>query len=470
MTEAPPVVRFAPSPTGFLHVGSAQSALFNWLFARHTAGRFLLRIEDTDTERNRPELTDNILEMLEWLGLHWDGEPVHQSDRGERHRGGALDLMEHGAAYACDCTADDVATRTRAAAGKPGYDGYCRHRGLELSPGRALRFRSPTDGVTAWDDVVRGTVSFENASIEDFVLLRSDGRPTFLLANVVDDADMAISHVIRGEDHVNGTPKYLCLRSALGLSDPPTFAHLPLLVNESRKKLSKRRDDVSVADYQTAGYLPEAMVNYLSLLGWGPPDGVEVRPITEIVELFELQDVNAAPAFFDRKKLDHVNGEWIRALPAADFVARAEPFLTAGQPAVEALRSLAPLVQERVRVLTEVESYIDFLYLAEPVIDPTSWEKAMTRGRNVEAMLDAVTVAFQRCTWTAAEIRGAMEAAAVTAGLTNAEGNPQLSKAQTPVRVAVTGRSVGPPLFEALEQLGRERTLARLGAARRRLS
>lgn len=469
MSEPAPVLRFAPSPTGFLHVGSAQSALFNWLFARHTGGRFLLRIEDTDTERNRPELTDNILEMLRWLGLEWDGEPVHQSDRGEQHRAAARQLEERGAAYACDCTADDVAARNQAKGAKPGYDGHCRDRGLHLAPGRALRFRSPAEGATAWDDVVRGKVSFENANLEDFVLLRSDGRPTFLLANVVDDADMAITHVIRGEDHVNGTPKYLCIRAALDLEDPPTFAHLPLLVNESRKKLSKRRDDVSVADYRAAGYLSEAMVNYLSLLGWGPPDGVEVRPIAEIVELFQLQGVNPAPAFFDRKKLDHVNGEWIRSLPVEDFVGRAEPFLTAGPAAQEALRAMAPLVQERVRALTEVESYIDFLYLSDPVIDPASWEKAITRGRNVEAMLDAVSAAFRRCAWTAPEIRVAMEAAAVTAGLTNADGKPQLSKAQAPVRVAVTGRSVGPPLFEALEHLGRARTLARLGAARCRL-
>src|SRR4051794_28472816 len=192
-----PRVRFAPSPTGYLHVGSAQSALFNWLHARHTGGQFLLRIEDTDVERNRPELTDNILEMLRWLGLEWDGPAVHQSDRGDLYQAAAQRLIATGAAYACDCTAEDVQARNKEAGGKPGYDGFCRDRGLEVGPGRALRFRSPDDGVTAWDDLVRGKVSFENANLEDFVLLRSNGTPTFLLANVVDDADMAITHVIR---------------------------------------------------------------------------------------------------------------------------------------------------------------------------------------------------------------------------------------------------------------------------------
>ena len=472
MPDAPasPRVRFAPSPTGYLHVGSGHSALANWMFARHTGGTFLIRIEDTDAERNRPELIDSVLEMLRWLGVGWDGEPVHQSDHTARHVEAAEKLFAAGSAYACDCTPEVVKARNEARGGKPGYDGFCRDRGLEPGPGRALRFRTPDEGTTGWHDLVRGEVSFENADLEDFVLVRSTGAPVFLLANAVDDADMAITHVIRGEDHVNGTPKYLLIQRALGAVEPQAFAHMPLLVNEQRKKLSKRRDDVSMADYRDRGFLPEAMVNYLALLGWGPPDGVEVRPIGEIVDLYRLEDVNPSPAFFDPKKLSHVNGEWIRRLDPEDFIARAIPFLPAVDGAVDALRALAPLVQERVRTLDEVAGMIEFLHVDEPTMDEASWEKAMVKGKAVTEMLDAAIAELAAAPWEADAIRVAVEAAATTAGLVNAEGRPQLSKAQGPVRVAVSGRSVGPPLFESLEHLGRERTLHRLQVARDRVS
>jgi glutamyl-tRNA synthetase len=451
-------------------VGSAHSALANWLFARSTGGRFLLRIEDTDLERNRPELVDGVLAMLTWLGLEWDEEPVHQSERSALYADAADRLAAAGAAYACDCSAEDVRARNAERGGKPGYDGHCRVRGLAPGAGRALRFRTPDDGSTAWDDLVRGTVAFDHANLEDFVLLRSDGTPTFLLANVVDDGAMAISHVIRGEDHVNGTPKYLLIREALGLGPPPVFAHMPLLVNDSRKKLSKRRDDVSVVDYQQRGFLPEAMCNYLALLGWGPDDGVEVRPIAEIVERYRLEDVNPAPAFFDIKKLTHINAEWIRRLSPDAFAAAAAPFLPAGDAPRRALAALAVEVRDRVRTLDEVPAMIDFLWLDEPEMDEASWDKAVIRGRNAGAMLDATIDGLAALDdWTPESIRAAVEGAAVGAGLVNAEGKPQLAKAQGPVRVAVTGRSVGPPLFESLAQLGRERTLQRLRAARARL-
>ncbi|MEY2435173.1 MAG: glutamyl-tRNA synthetase [Acidimicrobiaceae bacterium] len=450
--------RFAPSPTGYLHVGSAQSALFNWLFARSTGGQFLLRIEDTDAERNRPELTDNILEMLQWLGLDWDGEPVHQSDRFDAYRAAADQLIASGAAYACDCTTEQVQARNKAAGGPPGYDGFCRDRGLEPGPGRALRFRTPDDGVTAWDDVVRGKVTFDNANLEDFVLLRSSGTPTFLLANAVDDDFMGITHVIRGEDHVNGTPKYLLIRAALGLVDQPQLAHLPLLVNEGRKKLSKRRDDVSVADYKAKGYLPEAMRNYLSLLGWGPPDGVEVRPIEELIELFRLEDVNPSPAFFDLKKLEHVNAEWIRRLDPADFVERAEAFLT-DEAEREALRALGSLAQERVKVLSELPEYFDWVH--GPADDERSWEKAMKVPAAAD-LLDGAVAGYEDAPWDRDELHARFMDLA-------ARLETSASKAQGPIRVAVTGRISGLPLFELLVHLGREETLARLRAGRARL-
>jgi glutamyl-tRNA synthetase len=467
-----PRLRFAPSPTGYLHVGSARAVLFNWLVARREGGEMLLRIEDTDVERNRPELVDNIFEMIEWLGLGWDGKPVRQSERFDLYMAAAEKLLAGRRAYWCDCTPDQVQARARERGGPPGYDGFCRDRSLERGPSTALRFRTPDEGATGFDDLVRGAVTFENAKLEDFVLLRSNGTPTFLLANIVDDADMGITHVVRGEEHVNGTPKYLLIADALGLGYRPAFAHLPVLVNEQRKKLSKRRDSVSVADFRDEGYLPEAMVNYLATLGWGPPDGVEIRPLTEIVELFRLSDVTQSPAFFDVRKLQHFNAEYIRALHVEAFVERARPFFVHGDATEEVLRPIAPLVQERVRLLTEVEPMVDFLRLdsIEAHVDAASWEKAVVKhGERAVAMLDAAVAALASCDWDAAAIEAALEAAARSAGFVKADGAVDMRRAQAPVRVAITGRSVGPPLYESVAVLGRERTLDRLQAARGKL-
>jgi glutamyl-tRNA synthetase len=470
VTQPAPRFRFAPSPTGYLHVGNARAALFNWLEARRVGGEMLLRVEDTDRERSSSELVENILASLRWLGLDWDGDIVFQADHLDAHRDAALHLLATGRAYWCDCTSEAVQARAQQRGGPPGYDGHCRDRGLEMSEHTALRFRTPDEGSTAFTDVVRGDVVFENRTIEDFVLLRSSGLPVFLLSNAMDDAAMGITHVVRGEDHIPGTPKYLLLRDALELGRPEVFAHLPMLVNEGRKKLSKRKDSVSVADFAASGYLPEAMVNYLALLGWGPKDGVEVRPLAEIVELFRLEDVSSSPAFFDVKKLQAFNADHLRALSPEAFVDRARPFLTGGAEAEAALAPIAPLVQERVRLLTEVEPMIAFLLDGPLEIDKESWTKAMVKGKAAPEMLDA---AIARLTaigeWSAEPIRAAVEAAAVDSGLVNAEGHPQLSKAQGPVRVATTGRSVGPPLFESLQALGRARTLERLHAARERL-
>lgn len=469
MTASTPRFRFAPSPTGFLHVGNARAALFNWLEARRVGGEMLLRVEDTDRERSSSELVDNVLESLLWLGIDWDGDIVLQAENLDAHRAAARRLLDEGRAYWCDCTGEQVQDRARERGGPPGYDGFCRERGLAQSDQTALRFRAPDEGTTSFTDLVRGEVVFENATIEDFVLLRSNGFPVFLLSNALDDAAMGITHVVRGEDHVPGTPKYLLLRDALDLGRPEVFAHLPLLVNEQRKKLSKRKDAVSVAKFREAGYLPEAMVNYLALLGWGPKDGVEVRPLAEIVELFRLADVTSSPAFFDVKKLQAFNADHLRTLAPAEFRDRARPFLSS-DAAAAALEPLAELVQERVRLLTEVEPMIAFL-LDEPLdVDDEAWQKAMVKGKAAPEMLAAASRLLEELgDWDAEGIRRAVEAAAVEAGLVNAEGQPQLSKAQGPVRVATTGRSVGPPLFESLEALGRARTLERLQAARARL-
>jgi glutamyl-tRNA synthetase len=468
-----PRLRFAPSPTGYLHVGSARAALFNWLVARRTGGEMLLRIEDTDVERNRPELTDNILEVLQWLGLGWDGEPVHQSTRLKLYRDAAEQLLAAGQAYWCDCTPEQIQARATARGGPPGYDGFCRTRGVERGPGTALRFRTPDDGVTVFDDLVRGTVEFRNETLEDFVLLRSNGTPTFLLANLVDDADMEITHVVRGDEHVNGTPKYLLIGEALGLDHRPAFAHLPVLVNEKRQKLSKRRDSVSVADFRAQGYLPEAMVNYLALLGWGPKDGVEIRPLDEIIELFRLEDVGQSPAFFDVRKLQHFNGEYIRALDPAELVERARPFFAHGDATIAVLTPIAELVRDRVRLLTEVEPMVDFLRDDQVAIDEEAWSKGVVKlGDRAVAMLDAAIARLcdlDPAAWRRDDIEEALKAAAIDAGFLNAEGHPQMSKAQAPVRVATTGRTVGPPLYESLQVLGRGRTVERLRSARARL-
>lgn len=443
--------------------------MFNWMFARHLGGEMVLRIEDTDSQRSRRELIEVIYRALEWLGIDWDGEPVHQSDRIELYHDAARRLYESGHAYACDCTPDDVKARAEQRGGKPGYDGHCRDRGLTPGEGRVLRFRTPDEGATAFDDVIRGHISFENEDLEDFVIVRSNGVPMFLVANTIDDADMGITHVIRGEDLINVTPKVLLMRRALGIEGVPVFAHLPLIVNEKRQKLSKRRDDVSVGDYIERGYLPEAMANYLATLGWGPHDGIEIRPMPEIISMFRLEDVNKASAFFDIKKLNHFNGEYIRALPTPEFVNRSTHWLFDDPPwpaerfDAGAFERLAPAVQERVEVLSEVPGYVDFVFLADPVTDEASWTKVM--GKDPDQARNLLTVGmdlFAECDWNADAIGEAVSAWA--------DANDVKRRiAQAPLRVAVTGRSVGPPLWESLEVLGREETLRRIRVALTRL-
>jgi glutamyl-tRNA synthetase len=456
-------VRFAPAPTGFLHLGSARTALFNWLAARHLGGRFLVRVEDTDVERSRQELVDVIFEALEWLGLDWDGEPVRQSTRFDLHQQAVDRLLDAGLAY----WSDPVPEAERERIGGRAYDPADRDRDLGPGQGRAVRFRVPEEGSTSWTDLIRGEISFDHAHLEDFVIRRADGSPTFFIANAVDDADMEVTHVIRGEDLINVTPKQLLLRAALEVPGPvPTFAHLPLIVNASRKKLSKRRDDVSLLDYRDRGYLPEAMVNYLALLGWGPPDGVEVRtdPLAAFPPEFRIEDVNDSSAFFDVQKLRFVNAEHLRGLGVAHFAERAQPFFDAQPWAdrfhAERFARIAGEVQTRVETLDEVPGYVDFLFLDDPVVDEASWSKAMTP--DAPAWLDAVIEGVETWEWRASDLYER------TMGLAEQLGASR-KRFQAPVRVAVTGRSVGPPLFESMEILGRDEVLRRLRSARERL-
>ncbi len=452
-----PRVRLAPSPTGYFHVGTGRTALFNWLFARREQGTFVLRIEDTDTVRNRPEHVGGIQRALAWMGLDWDEGPFLQSERGELYAEAIDKLAAAGMAYACDCTPEMVKARALARGGAPGYDGHCRDRDLPLAAGRVVRFRSPDTGTVTFPDIVRNDIAVKASDIEDFAIRKSNGGPLFILANVVDDAAMAISHVIRGEDHVTNTSRYLLLWAALGYGAPPAFAHLPLLLNDSRKKLSKRRDKVAVEDYRDDGFLPEAFVNYLVLLGWAPTGDREILSLEEMIAEFRLEDVKSAGAIFDPRKLLSINAEYLRALPAEQFVNRAQGWLRSRWDPV------APLVQQRARTLAEVFAMTDFLSLPEPHIDAVEWDKAVAKQPAFAIILTEAADRLATIDWHAEEIK----AAVLVAG--EASGVPQLGKAQAPIRLAVTGRSVGPPLFESLETLGRDRTLRRLAAGYRRV-
>jgi glutamyl-tRNA synthetase len=451
------------------HVGGARSALFNWALARQAGGRFVLRIEDTDAERNRPEWVAGIISALAAIGISGDDPvfegPYFQSQSAGAQREASLRLFTEGKAYYCDCTREEVVRRTGSQ--QRGYDGYCRDRGLSYEAGRALRFRTPDTGSTIVDDVIRGRTEFPNNAIEDFIIARGDGTPVFVLANAVDDITERITHVVRGEEHLSNTPKQQMLWQAFGAA-PPVWAHLPLIVNQQRQKLSKRRDKVALEDYLAEGYLPAALVNYLMLLGWGPRDGAEIRPFAELAALFRLADVSKAPAFFDVKKLAAFNGEYLRALSVGEFIEACQRWLqppyapwAAGEFDVAVFRAVAGLAQTRLTVLSEIAGYVDWLFLAQPPQDEASWAKAMKPG--ADAILAAVRKNWADADWTADALRQGLEAAA-------AEHDLKLAKAQAPVRVAVTGRTVGLPLFESVEVLGRERTLARIDAAAAKLA
>ncbi len=459
-----PRFRFAPSPTGSFHVGGARTALQNWALARRLGGTFVLRIEDTDDARNRPEWTQGIIDALAWIGISSDDEhfegPHFQSEYADAHVAAAERLFADGHAYYCDLTGEQIQERAKEL-GLSGYDGYSRDRGLGPGPGHVLRFRVPS-GTTVVNDLVRGEVSFDNSTIEDFVLLRSNGTPVFILANVIDDIEMSITDVVRAEEHLPNTPKQQMLWQALG-HEPPRWAHVPVLVNEQRKKLSKRRDKVALEQYRDDGYLADAMVNYLMTLGWTPPGaeaaGSEIVSWDEIEAAFRLEDVTHSPAFFDVKKLAAFNGEYIRLMAPAEFIERAGAELP-NEWDRDRFAAIAPHIQERLITLREVPEKVDFLFWPDGATveyDQAAWDKAFAPEWSV-ALLTDVTAAYREIPWTADELKGRLEAAMEPYGI-------KLGKAQAPVRVAVTGRSVGPPLFESMEVLGRDETLRRLALA-----
>ena len=425
----------------------------------------MLRIEDTDESRNQPQWTQGIIDALAWIGIdsndpHFEG-PYFQSTNADAHVAAAHKLFAAGHAYYCDLTTEQIQERAKAA-GLNGYDGYSRDRGLAAGPGHVLRFKVPA-GKTIVHDTVRGEVEFDNSTIEDFVLLRGNGTPVFLIANVVDDMTMNITHVVRAEEHLPNTPKQQMLWDALGVT-PPVWAHVPVLVNEQRKKLSKRRDKVAVEQYREEGILPEAMVNYLMTLGWAPIGDTEIVPWEQIVQEFSLESVNHSPAFFDIKKLQAFNGEYIRKMPLADFVDAANNILTSAAatwPAErykpEVFAAMAPLVQTRVAVMAEVVDMVDFLFMAEPPIDDAAFTKAFSADFAIPTLTQIAT-AFEAIEWNAESIKQAVEAVGT-------EHEVKLGKLQGPLRIAITGRTVGPPLFEPIELLGRDESLRRIRAA-----
>ncbi|MFA6574414.1 MAG: glutamate--tRNA ligase [Nocardioides sp.] len=487
MSTSPVRVRMAPSPTGSPHVGLVRTALYNWAFARHHGGTFVFRIEDTDVARNTQESYDALLDLFAWLGLDWDEGPVvggpHapylQSERSHLYRDALERLTAAGHTYRCFCTNDEVEARRKASGSKlMGYDGFCRELDADQvaafeAEGRAavVRFRMP-EGEIAFEDLVRGRISFHSDHVPDYALARANGDPLYTLVNPVDDALMEITHVLRGEDLLSSTPRQIPLYAALadvGIGNgAPLFGHLPYVMGQGNKKLSKRDPEANALGYRDAGFLPEGLLNYVALLGWAISGDRDVFTLAEMVEAFDIGDVNPNPARFDLKKADAINASHMRLLSVEDITHRALPFLKAAgvvadpvsDPDTTLLELAMPLVAERINKLTEAVDMLGFLFVDEAAFtrDPADAEKLLDEaGRDiVQASYDAVSGLRE---WSTAAIQEALQATLVDElGL-----KPRV--AFGPVRVAITGRRVSPPLFESMELLGRERSLSRLQSA-----
>jgi len=465
----------APSPTGTLHVGTARAALFNWLYARHTGGTFILRVDDTDRERSTPEFEDEILGSLRWLGLDWDegvgvGGPhgsYRQSDRIARYQEVAQSLVHSGAAYYDDRSTEELEALRQLAQKEGKHPGHYIRRPDRVDESGAIRLSIPQDESVVFDDLVRGIVSFEPQDIDDFVILRSNGTPTYHLASTVDDVDYEISHVARGEDLLPSTPKHVLLTRAMGHREP-TYAHLPLLFGTDGKKLSKRHGATSLSEYRDQGFLADAVFNYLAILGWSPDSETTVFSRDRAVEVFELDDVNKNPAAFDPEKLSWMNGEYIRALDSQSFSEMVKPHVEAAVGRAlsddewERFTELAPLVQERTKLLPEAGEQVAFLFNDVDAYDEKSWNKVMTK-EGVDDVLDAgLAVLTGLEQWNTESIETALRSLPERLGI-------GVGKTFQPLRIAVTGSSVSPPLFESLAALGRIPTLARIEQARQEL-
>lgn len=475
-------VRFAPSPTGDLHVGNIRTALFDWAYARHTGGKFIFRIEDTDTERVTNQYINAAIETLKWLGINWDegpevgGEygPYLQSQRLDIYTTWAQKFLDQKDAYHCYCSAQELEDRRQAQMKSnqaPGYDGKCRQLSAEQiekfkQEGRkpVIRMRMP-DGETIFTDAIRGEVKFEHKYVPDFVLARADGSPLYTLAVAVDDVLMKITHVLRGEDLLSSTPRQIRVYQAMGVKADqyPVFAHLPFVMGQDNAKLSKRNGEVSIAWYREQGFLPEAICNYLALLGWSPGDDRENITMAELVELFTVERVNSSPARFDMKKLEAINGDKIRALTLDQFLDRALPFLVnakiiSGQPnEIEIVKAALAIIQERIVKLSEIPAMLSFLFVKDFKVANEELGKI-----NDQASQDVLKVALSKVdpltSWDHASIESALRVALID------EMGLKPRVAFSALRIAVTGSHISPPLFESLELLGKERSIERIKA------
>ena len=467
------VTRFAPSPTGFLHIGGARTALFNWLYARNRGGRMLLRIEDTDRERSTDAAVAAILDGLTWLGLDWEGEPISQFERADRHREAAESLLASGHAYkAYDTPEELVAMRERARAEKrpPRYEGRWRDASAGDAPAGVdpvIRLKAPREGTTTVRDEVQGEVTFPNADLDDFVILRSDGTPTYMLAVVVDDHDMGVTHVIRGDDHLTNAGRQTLLYQALGW-DTPSWAHVPLIHGADGAKLSKRHGALGAEAYRAMGILPVALRNYLARLGWSHGDD-EIMSTEDMIGWFDVVDVNKGAARFDVEKLTALNGQWIRRTGDAELVdalAAALPFITPPMPIHGALDDLGrdrllramPGLKERARTLVELADSASYLFLQRPIEPDEKAAALIEQGR--EHLRALHTALADLASWDAESVEGAVRACAERAGA-------KLGKVAQPLRAALTGRTTSPGIFDVLEVLGREESLARIEDAGR---
>jgi len=476
-------VRFAPSPTGYPHVGNIRTAMFNWLLARHTGGKLILRIEDTDVARKVEGAVEAIMDGLKWLGLDWDegpdvgGDygPYFQSQRVEMYRQAAERLVAQGDAYYCYCSPERLEEmRAEQVRRKqpPGYDRYCR----DLSPQErsekeaegiipVVRFKTPLEGQTGYRDLIWGDVTFEHSTIDDFVLLKSDGYPTYHLANVVDDHAMEISHVIRAEEWISSTPRHLLLYRALE-QEPPQFVHHPMILGPDRAKLSKRHGAVSIIEYREQGYLPETMFNFLSLIGWSLDDKTEIMSRQQLVESFSLERIGKTGAIFNRDKLDWMNGVYIRSLSVEDFVQKSLPFLDKGLPAqvkrplsTDYAKQIMPLVQERARTLVEVPELVEFFF-----VDGLKYDAGLLVGKKMTAELSITVLETAR---QQLESLAVFSEESLEALLRPLAEELELKTGQLfgALRTAVTGRTAAPPLFQTMAVLGKERCLSRINAA-----
>ena len=475
-------VRFAPSPTGDLHVGNIRTALFDWAYARHTGGKLIFRIEDTDTERVTDQYIKAAIETLKWLGLNWDegpevgGEygPYLQSQRLDIYATWAQKFLDQKDAYHCYCSAEELEERRQVQMKNnqaPGYDGKCRELSDEQvekfkQQGRkpVVRMRMP-DGETIFTDAIRGEVKFEHKYVPDFVLARADGSPLYTLAVAVDDVLMKITHVLRGEDLLSSTPRQIRVYQAMGVKveQYPVFAHLPFVMGQDNAKLSKRNGEVSIAWYREQGFLPEAICNYLALLGWSPGDDKENITMAELVELFTVERVNSSPARFDMKKLEAINGDKIRALTLDQFLDRALPFLInskviSGQPnEIEVVKSALPIIQERIVKLAEIPAMLSFLFAKDFKVSPEELNKISD-----EASQNILKVALSKVDSLTSWDHTSIEAVLRLALIDEMGLKPRV--AFSALRIAVTGSHISPPLFESLQLLGKERSIERIKA------